>query len=121
MTGEPPGVGAPARTPADVIDKLNKEINAGLADAKIRARLADVGGVPMPMTPAEFAKFSANETYKPINGQRSEDTGGHSPALGQRDRHDAFPWQQLGRSLLTPPAWQAVFSSSRVTARQVVR
>jgi tripartite-type tricarboxylate transporter receptor subunit TctC len=48
VTGEPPGVGAPAGTPADVIDKLNEEINAGLADAKIRARLADVGGVPMP-------------------------------------------------------------------------
>jgi len=39
---------APAGTPADVIDKLNKEINAGLADAKIRARLADVGGVRCP-------------------------------------------------------------------------
>ena len=47
-----------------MIDKLNKEINAGLADAKIRARLADVGGVPMPMTPAEFGTFIANETAK---------------------------------------------------------
>jgi tripartite-type tricarboxylate transporter receptor subunit TctC len=58
------GVGAPAGTPADVIDKLNKEINAGLADAKIKARLADVAGVPMPMTPAEFGKFIADETEK---------------------------------------------------------
>jgi tripartite-type tricarboxylate transporter receptor subunit TctC len=58
------GVGAPAGTPADVIDKLNKEINAGLADAKIKARLADVAGVPMPMTPAEFGKLIADETEK---------------------------------------------------------
>jgi tripartite-type tricarboxylate transporter receptor subunit TctC len=58
------GVGAPAGTPADVIDKLNKEINAGLADAKIKPRLAEVGGVPMPMTPAEFGKFIADETAK---------------------------------------------------------
>jgi hypothetical protein len=43
-----------------VIDKLNKEINAGLADAKIRAQLADGGGVPMPMTSAEFGKFIGN-------------------------------------------------------------
>jgi tripartite-type tricarboxylate transporter receptor subunit TctC len=48
----PTGVGAPAGTPADVIGKLNKEINADLADAKIRAGLADVVGVPTPMTPA---------------------------------------------------------------------
>ena len=47
-----------------MIDKLNKEINAGLADAKIRARLADGGGVPMPMTPAEFGAFIAGETKK---------------------------------------------------------
>jgi Tripartite tricarboxylate transporter family receptor len=65
VTGEPPGVGAPAGTPADVIDKLNKEINAGLADAKMRERLADVGGVPMPMTPAGSASSSPT---KPRNG-----------------------------------------------------
>jgi tripartite-type tricarboxylate transporter receptor subunit TctC len=58
------GVGAPAGTPVDVIDKLNREINAGLADAKIKARLAEAIGVPMPMTPAGFGKFIADETEK---------------------------------------------------------
>jgi tripartite-type tricarboxylate transporter receptor subunit TctC len=58
------GVGAPRGTPAEVIDKINKEINAGLADPKMKARFADLGGVPMPMTPAEFGKLIAAETEK---------------------------------------------------------
>lgn len=51
------GVAAPRNTPAEIIDKLNKEINVGLADARIKERIADMGGVPMPMTPADFGKF----------------------------------------------------------------
>ena len=43
---------------------LNKEINAGLADPKIKARIADLGGVPMPMTPSDFGQFIAEETEK---------------------------------------------------------
>jgi tripartite-type tricarboxylate transporter receptor subunit TctC len=58
------GIGAPKNTPADVIDRLNKEINAVLADAKTKARLADIGALPMPMTAAEFGKHIANETEK---------------------------------------------------------
>ena len=58
------GVGAPKKTPAETIDKLNREINAVIADPKIKARLADLGGVPMPMTPAEFGKLIAEETEK---------------------------------------------------------
>jgi tripartite-type tricarboxylate transporter receptor subunit TctC len=58
------GVGAPRNTPAEVVDKLNKEINAGLADPKLKARLAELGGVPIPMTPAEFGKHIAEETEK---------------------------------------------------------
>jgi tripartite-type tricarboxylate transporter receptor subunit TctC len=58
------GVGAPKNTPAEIIDKLNKEVNAALADAKVKARLADLGSVPMPMTPIEFGKFITNETEK---------------------------------------------------------
>ena len=58
------GVGAPKGTPGEVIDKLNKEINAGLADPKIKARLEDLGGTPMPMTPADFGKLIADETEK---------------------------------------------------------
>jgi len=58
------GVGAPVGTPADILDKLHTEINAGLADPKLRARLTELGNVPMPMTPADFGKFIAEETEK---------------------------------------------------------
>ncbi len=58
------GVGAPRNTPAEIIEKLNKEINAILADHEIKRRLGDLGGVPMPMAPAEFAKFIVAETEK---------------------------------------------------------
>jgi tripartite-type tricarboxylate transporter receptor subunit TctC len=58
------GIGAPRNTPADIIETLNREINAGLADATIKGRLADLGGDPMPMTPAEFGKLVAAETEK---------------------------------------------------------
>jgi len=58
------GVGMPKNTPAEIIDKLNKEINAGLTDLKIKTRLADLGATPMPMTPAEYGKFIAEEVEK---------------------------------------------------------
>jgi tripartite-type tricarboxylate transporter receptor subunit TctC len=58
------GIGAPKNTPAEIVDKLNKEINAGLADPKMKARIADLSSVPLPMTPAEFGKFIAAETEK---------------------------------------------------------
>ena len=53
------GVGAPKNTPAEIIDKLNKEINAGLADPKIKARLADLGGTVLGGSPADFGKLIA--------------------------------------------------------------
>ncbi len=58
------GIGAPKNTPADVIDTLNREINAALADAKVKGRLADLGGDPLPMAPAEFGRLVADETAK---------------------------------------------------------
>ena len=58
------GIGAPKTTPAEIVDKLNKEINAALADEKIKARLAELGSVPMPMSPAAFGKLIAEETEK---------------------------------------------------------
>jgi len=58
------GVGAPKGTPAEVIDKLNSEINAGLADPKLKARLADFGGTVFALSPADFGKFIADETEK---------------------------------------------------------
>ena len=58
------GVGAPKNTPAEIIDKLNKEINAALADPKIKARLADLGGTALAGSPADFGKLIADETEK---------------------------------------------------------
>jgi tripartite-type tricarboxylate transporter receptor subunit TctC len=58
------GVGAPKVTPAEIIDKLNKEVNAALDDPKMKARLADLGGVALPGSPAEFGKLIADETEK---------------------------------------------------------
>jgi tripartite-type tricarboxylate transporter receptor subunit TctC len=58
------GVGEPKDTPAEIIDKLNKEINAALTDPKFKARLADLGGTALPGSPADFGKFIADETEK---------------------------------------------------------
>lgn len=58
------GTGAPMGTPVEIIDKLNKEINAGLADPKLTAQFAELGDVPMPMTPSEFGKLVAADTEK---------------------------------------------------------
>jgi tripartite-type tricarboxylate transporter receptor subunit TctC len=58
------GVGAPRNTPAEIVDRLNKEITAGVADPKIKARFADLGGTPLALTPAEFGTLLADETQK---------------------------------------------------------
>jgi tripartite-type tricarboxylate transporter receptor subunit TctC len=58
------GLGAPKDTPAQIVETLNKEINTALADPAIKARLADLGNTPVAMSPAEFAKFIADETEK---------------------------------------------------------
>jgi tripartite-type tricarboxylate transporter receptor subunit TctC len=58
------GVGAPRNTPAEIVSKLNQEINAGLADPKLAARLADLGGTVISGAPADFAKLIANEIEK---------------------------------------------------------
>ncbi len=58
------GVGAPRNTPAEIVDKLNKEINAALADPKIKARLADLGGTAFAGSPGDFGKLIADETEK---------------------------------------------------------
>jgi Tripartite tricarboxylate transporter family receptor len=55
---------SPQATPAEIVEKLNKEINAGLADPKIRARLADLGGAVLALSPADFEKLIADETEK---------------------------------------------------------
>ena len=58
------GIGAPKNTPADVVAKLNKEINAGLADPKLKARLADLGGDVLALSPADFGRLIVDETEK---------------------------------------------------------
>jgi tripartite-type tricarboxylate transporter receptor subunit TctC len=58
------GVGAPKSTPAEIVQKLNKEINTGLADPKMKARLGDLGGTVLPGSPAEFGMLIATETEK---------------------------------------------------------
>ena len=58
------GVGAPKKTPAEIVDKLNKEINAALADPKFKARLADLGGTALSGSPVDFGKLIAEETEK---------------------------------------------------------
>ena len=58
------GIGAPRNTPVEVIEKLNKETNAGLADPKIKARIADLGGSPLTGSPADFGRLIADETEK---------------------------------------------------------
>ena len=58
------GVGVPKGTPTEIIDKLNREINVGLADPKMAERFAELGDIPMPMTPSGFGKLVANDTEK---------------------------------------------------------
>ena len=58
------GLGAPANTPVEIIDKLNRAVSAILADSIFQARLVDLGGQPFVSSPAEFAKFIAEETEK---------------------------------------------------------
>jgi tripartite-type tricarboxylate transporter receptor subunit TctC len=58
------GLAAPKGTPAEIIEILSKEVAAGLADPGMKARMADLGAEPMPMTPAEFSKLMADETVK---------------------------------------------------------
>src|ERR1700730_15439145 len=58
------GIGAPRNTPVEIIDKLNREINAALADPKIEARMADLGGMVLALSPTEYGKRIAEETMK---------------------------------------------------------
>jgi tripartite-type tricarboxylate transporter receptor subunit TctC len=58
------GIGVPKTTPAEIVDKLATEINAALGDAKMKARLADLGSLLMPMSRADFGKLIADETEK---------------------------------------------------------
>jgi tripartite-type tricarboxylate transporter receptor subunit TctC len=58
------GIGVPRNTPTEIVGGLNREINAGLADSKLKARLADLSGTPLPGTPVDFGKLIADDTEK---------------------------------------------------------
>jgi len=58
------GIGAPKSTPAEIVERLNKEINAALADPRMKSRLADFGGTALPGSSADFGKLIADETEK---------------------------------------------------------
>jgi tripartite-type tricarboxylate transporter receptor subunit TctC len=58
------GMGAPNGTPRDVVEKLNAEVNRALADPKMRERLAELGGKPIPGTPEDFGRVMAEETAR---------------------------------------------------------
>ena len=58
------GVGAPKNTPTEIVDKLNNEINAALADPNMKARLVDLGGTVLALSPADFGKLIADDTEK---------------------------------------------------------
>jgi tripartite-type tricarboxylate transporter receptor subunit TctC len=58
------GMCTPKKTPQDIVDRLNKEINAAIADPAMKARLAALGGEPLPGSPADFGKLIADETEK---------------------------------------------------------
>jgi tripartite-type tricarboxylate transporter receptor subunit TctC len=58
------GVGAPKGTPAEVIERLNQEITAGITELQFKARLVEFGGTPFALLPADFSKFIIDETKK---------------------------------------------------------
>jgi tripartite-type tricarboxylate transporter receptor subunit TctC len=58
------GAGVPKSTSAEIVEKLNREINAGLADPKIKARLAELGGTVLSGSPSDFGRLIAQETEK---------------------------------------------------------
>jgi tripartite-type tricarboxylate transporter receptor subunit TctC len=58
------GIGAPKATPAEIVEKLNREINSGLADPSMKARLADLGGTALPGSPTDFGKLLTDEIEK---------------------------------------------------------
>jgi tripartite-type tricarboxylate transporter receptor subunit TctC len=58
------GIGAPKQTPVEIVENLNKKINSILADPTVKARIADIGGIVLPGSPADFGKLIADETEK---------------------------------------------------------
>ena len=96
------GLGAPKATPAEIVEKLNKEINASLADPKLRARLADLGGTPLVGSPADFGKLIAEETEKWAQVIRAECidellelAGADNSPRSRSDLVNALQWAQM--------------------------
>jgi tripartite-type tricarboxylate transporter receptor subunit TctC len=64
MVGIWNGVAAPRGTPQEIIEKLNREINTGLSDPKVRGRITGLGNVPLPLSPADFGRLLNDDTEK---------------------------------------------------------
>jgi Tripartite tricarboxylate transporter family receptor len=107
------GVGVPSSTPAEIIDRLNNEINAMLADPKMKVRLADLGGVPLPITPADFAKIVADETEKWGKVIRGQHQGGLccDAHLESEKRH----WSPRGVIFRLRAPWPAATGLDSIT------
>ena len=114
------GIGAPKNTPVEIVERLNREINAGLADATLKARIADLGGVPLPGSPADFGKFVAAETKKwgdVINVRKNQtgiriSVGAWQWMPARRDRQCAAP--NCGSSNVTNRTEHVVLISAQI-------
>ena len=98
------GIGAPRNTPVEVIDKLNKEINAGLADPKLRTRLSELGGMMLSGSPADFGTFIADETQKwakvvKFSGAKADRIGIQELRIYDRFIIDPLEWSIDQRAL----------------------
>jgi tripartite-type tricarboxylate transporter receptor subunit TctC len=93
-------VGAPKNTPTEIIEKLNKEINAALDDPKLKARLADLGAEPMLMTPTAFGKLITDDTEKWGKSGLQTSNQNDSPTRC-RLMAEAPQWSRRGRTQLT--------------------
>jgi tripartite-type tricarboxylate transporter receptor subunit TctC len=93
------GVGAPKATPAEIVEKLNKEINAGLADPNMKTRLADLGGTVLAGSPADFGKLIVDETEK--WGKVVRFTGIKAAEAGRRAYSITFRYRNFGSPAAT--------------------
>src|SRR5262249_20588232 len=101
-------------TPVEIVDKLNGEINAGLADPKIKARLTDLGGAPLVVSPAGFGRLIADETEKwakaiKFVGIKAEGVG-EARTFHECRSANASPMTAMGPSTSFPPSRRGRFS-----------
>src|SRR5262249_3422712 len=109
------GIAAPAGTPVDIVETLNRELNAAFTDPRMKARIAELGGTPLPGSPADFAKLLADETEKgakvvKLSGAKADwaFTPRSNPAGSARTRRRTPPGRARRRGAAPgrpAPAW----------------